>query len=270
MPGGGQRTGSCTAACQLVMLVLTVLTTAKLTVSLVSQVQAESSRTIDATVQVSVCGNNVVEGGEQCDNADLAGKTCISLQYESGTLACTKSCDYDLSRCVPFVNFAGEVLIPAIARQPTPSPQPTLFALPLTTTKSAELAQQNVVATEQLPEVSLQPQPPTNESQVSDDQTAQLPQSLEAVEFRLRSIYELLEVEAVTETNQISQAYLPMLIRNWSQSWRKTTTLARFTTPIEVEQHINKCDVNGDGVCTVEDLSILLYYVSPDSMEQLQ
>lgn len=270
MPGGSQRTGCRLTAYQLIFLGISVLFVTKLVVLNVVQVYAETSRKIDATVQVSVCGNGVVEGGEQCDTADLAGKSCSGLQYESGTLACTKSCDYDLSKCVPFVNFAGEVLIPAIARQSTLIPQLVTQTPLVSATNSADQIQQDMVVSEPEIEMSQQSTPLVNETQVSVNQVTQLSLPPELIELRLRSIFELLEVEAITENNQISQAYLPALVHNWSQSWRKTTTLARFTTPVEVERQIEKCDVNGDGVCTVEDLSILLYYVSPDSTEQSQ
>jgi len=46
-----------------------------------------------------VCGNNIVEAGEQCDGSDLGGKTCVSLGYDSGTLSCKSNCIYDTSDC---------------------------------------------------------------------------------------------------------------------------------------------------------------------------
>lgn len=46
-----------------------------------------------------VCGNGIVETGEDCDGGDLAGATCSSLGFDSGTLACTSSCTFDTSSC---------------------------------------------------------------------------------------------------------------------------------------------------------------------------
>ena len=46
-----------------------------------------------------VCGNGVVETGEQCDGGDLGGATCTSLGFTGGTLACGGSCQYDTSGC---------------------------------------------------------------------------------------------------------------------------------------------------------------------------
>ncbi len=45
------------------------------------------------------CGNGVIDAGEQCDGAKLAGKTCVALGYYSGTLACSKTCAFDVTGC---------------------------------------------------------------------------------------------------------------------------------------------------------------------------
>jgi hypothetical protein len=46
-----------------------------------------------------VCGNGVVETGEQCDGADLSGQTCVGLGQGPGTLRCLQNCTFDLSLC---------------------------------------------------------------------------------------------------------------------------------------------------------------------------
>lgn len=47
------------------------------------------------------CGNGIYDPltGEQCDGSDLAGETCQSLGYKSGSLACELSCTFDVSGC---------------------------------------------------------------------------------------------------------------------------------------------------------------------------
>ncbi len=46
------------------------------------------------------CGDGMLDAGEQCDMADLAGATCESLGYTlGGTLACDGNCDFDTSAC---------------------------------------------------------------------------------------------------------------------------------------------------------------------------
>lgn len=55
----------------------------------------------------AVCGNGVQEPGEQCDGSDLNGQTCQTQGYPSGgTLACSSTCSFDTSGCVP-CRFTG-------------------------------------------------------------------------------------------------------------------------------------------------------------------
>ena len=49
----------------------------------------------------TICGNNIAQPPiEQCDGSDLAGATCITLGYASGTLSCNSSCAFDVSKCM--------------------------------------------------------------------------------------------------------------------------------------------------------------------------
>jgi hypothetical protein len=51
----------------------------------------------------AVCGNVVIESGEQCDGTALGGQTCVSQGYAYGTLACLGSCLFDYSGCGNYV-----------------------------------------------------------------------------------------------------------------------------------------------------------------------
>ncbi|HIH21166.1 MAG TPA: hypothetical protein HA222_00690 [Candidatus Diapherotrites archaeon] len=49
----------------------------------------------------AVCGNGIVETGEQCDGTDLAGQTCQSQGFVGGTLGCNSECAaFDVSQCI--------------------------------------------------------------------------------------------------------------------------------------------------------------------------
>ena len=61
-------------------------------------VSADTSLT-SVTIQISVCGNNLKEAGEQCDGTDLGGATCQSLGYSGGTLSCNPNCTFNTSNC---------------------------------------------------------------------------------------------------------------------------------------------------------------------------
>lgn len=47
------------------------------------------------------CGDGIVSGTEQCDTANLAGKTCTTVPggFTGGTLSCTGSCTFNTSAC---------------------------------------------------------------------------------------------------------------------------------------------------------------------------
>ncbi len=47
------------------------------------------------------CGDESVqeEGGEECDGANLEGRSCVSLGYYGGTLGCASDCSLDLASC---------------------------------------------------------------------------------------------------------------------------------------------------------------------------
>lgn len=45
------------------------------------------------------CGNNVIEGTEECDGTDLGGATCADVGCSAGTVSCTPGCTLDYSAC---------------------------------------------------------------------------------------------------------------------------------------------------------------------------
>ena len=55
---------------------------------------------INASCGPPVCGNGIVEPGEDCDGVELGSETCVDLGFLSGTLACAVDCQFDTSACV--------------------------------------------------------------------------------------------------------------------------------------------------------------------------
>jgi hypothetical protein len=47
----------------------------------------------------AVCGNGVIEDGEQCDGTSLNGQTCVTQGFAKGTLSCTSSCTFSTASC---------------------------------------------------------------------------------------------------------------------------------------------------------------------------
>ncbi|MFA5128105.1 MAG: hypothetical protein WC457_03855 [Patescibacteria group bacterium] len=66
---------------------------------IIQKASAATNSYVNANVEISVCGDGVAEGPEQCDGADMGGGSCASLGYTSGTVSCTIACDYDASLC---------------------------------------------------------------------------------------------------------------------------------------------------------------------------
>lgn len=49
------------------------------------------------------CGNSIIESGEQCDNIQLNGQTCVTQGYDFGSLACTGLCTFDYLGCEDYI-----------------------------------------------------------------------------------------------------------------------------------------------------------------------
>ena len=54
----------------------------------------------NCTTNVNNCGNGLIDGGEQCDGANLNSKSCLTQGFNwGGTLACNSSCLFNTSQC---------------------------------------------------------------------------------------------------------------------------------------------------------------------------
>jgi len=53
----------------------------------------------EASTGISLCGNGVIDQGEECDGSNLAGQTCLSCGYTGGTLSCNSNCTINTSAC---------------------------------------------------------------------------------------------------------------------------------------------------------------------------
>jgi hypothetical protein len=58
------------------------------------------SSTVEASVKISICGNEVVEGGEDCEPTTFTQLSCSDLGYEGGEVYCDNSCSYDTYECI--------------------------------------------------------------------------------------------------------------------------------------------------------------------------
>jgi PGF-pre-PGF domain-containing protein len=65
-------------------------------------------------VTKAVCGNGIIETGEDCDGTQLNGQTCTGLGYTGGTLACSASCKLDKSGCISELPVTADQALTAI------------------------------------------------------------------------------------------------------------------------------------------------------------
>ncbi len=74
-----------------------------------------SAATVNATIKISVCGNYIAEGGEQCDGSDLRGKSCTDLGFDSGIISCSASCTFNTNSCTTSAEASAEAQFTASA-----------------------------------------------------------------------------------------------------------------------------------------------------------
>ncbi|MCX4241760.1 hypothetical protein [Paraliomyxa miuraensis] len=60
----------------------------------------------------TVCGNGVVQQGEECDGGDLDGQSCATLGMGFGPLQCDANCEFDTSSCP---DFGGDCCVAHVA-----------------------------------------------------------------------------------------------------------------------------------------------------------
>jgi hypothetical protein len=53
-----------------------------------------------ACISPSVCGNGIIENGEQCDDGNLNGKTCEDFGLINGILSCSPNCSFNTANCI--------------------------------------------------------------------------------------------------------------------------------------------------------------------------
>lgn len=73
----------------------------------------ESNAQVNINANIpSICGNNVIDSGEECDGSDLGGATCQSRGYSGGTLSCGIGCVFNISSCSSEPTFGGYYMPP--------------------------------------------------------------------------------------------------------------------------------------------------------------
>lgn len=160
---------------------------------------------VSATVKLSVCGDNTVEGSEDCEGSNLNNKTCSSLGYNGGTLSCDIACSFDTSLCA------------------SPSPTPTAAPTATPSTVATTNATVNATAT---PEITTFGPAPT----------------ATPVEPELPITLQIFDISGV---GKILTSDLPTVVGIWVTEWKNTLIqeLQGKTTDIQNRKcDVNKDD----------------------------
>ena len=75
-----------------------------------------------------LCGNGQIDPGENCDGTVMNNATCSGLGYSSGNLACSSTCQFDVSACT------GGTITPTVVASRTSCPAPCGVFFDATTT----------------------------------------------------------------------------------------------------------------------------------------
>jgi hypothetical protein len=194
--------------------------------------QANSSTSINATVRISVCGDGIVEGSEDCEGSDLNSKSCDSLGYSGGSLTCDISCSFDTTSCI----VPPPTPTPTKAPTPTPDPNTEEESSEKTTSQQQSLASPTTTPAAGLPAFfNTQPRrvfPPKLAS------------------FDLNG------------DGRFNDFELRESLGIWVVQWKN------FINNLGVDEEEQSlldedkiCDLNNDQYCDLIDLSVLLYYV---------
>lgn len=196
-------------------------------------VYGATSIDVDAKITISVCGNGVAEGGEDCDTTDLKSATCQGLGYNGGKLACNISCSYDTSVCVA----------PTVTQQ---SVQESKTSIDVTNTSQPQIIQPtvspNIGAT--ITNGLVRPQRIPNNYQPVTPQRP-LPAGLKYFD--------------INNIGKILMRDLSTVVTLWVEEWR--IALKNETNPGSIQNDSSKCDVNRDKQCDLKDFSILMSHI---------
>lgn len=216
----------------LLVLFITLLTTLVMLLRSTS-VYANISDYLNATVKVSICGNDIIEGGEDCEKDNLNNQTCQSIGFGPGTLSCDIACTFDTYGCGPTPTSTPTPI-------PTVTPTPIITLTPTLTSednsddqKSTETTISEKIQSTPTPEITPKPS---------------LPSFLTSFDPNNDGILFIQELFSVT--------------KQWVDGWKEALTENIILDNKSLAQKKDReCDLNSDYRCNLQDFSILMSYI---------
>ncbi len=74
-----------------------------------SSSESSASSSESSSTGADLCGNGVIDAGEDCEGDDLGGMACTDVGYDGGTLGCNAACLFDVFNCEVFVCGNGDI-----------------------------------------------------------------------------------------------------------------------------------------------------------------
>jgi hypothetical protein len=179
---------------------------------------ANVSSPITGSIRLSVCGDGIVEGNEQCEPEYEEIFQCSDIGSYTGETTCDISCEFDMFNCTP--------VIPPVEEPEEP------------TDPGAGGGDETVV-----PPTNVVP--PSTIEVIIEDITTYIKHLL------IPEVYRQFDLN---KDGVLTAEEFNLAIRTWVEGWRY------FNINFPVVSGKDSCDLNGDRICNVVDLSILLYY----------
>jgi hypothetical protein len=85
--------------CKILIFIIAAIIFIPITLSSIHIAYGATNYDVNATVRISICGNGVIEGGEDCEGINLNAKTCQDFKSQGGALSCDISCSFNASQC---------------------------------------------------------------------------------------------------------------------------------------------------------------------------
>jgi len=195
-----------------------------------------STEGIDATVNLSVCGDSVIEGNEDCEGDNLNQQNCVDLGYGGGSLKCDTACEFDVIDCTLIDNSSTTTVDEG--------------------TTTVTEAKGNIVV------------------ETAGSVINNVVEAISRV-FRGVIQEKVLRIFDIDKSGSLETEELRLSVEQWVIAWRKVlevklsqlnqqindqpTSLAQLTR--QNEEDLSKCDINSDEDCNLIDLSIILSFI---------
>lgn len=195
---------------------------------------------VNAQVKISICGNAIIEGGEDCEGSNLNGKACSNLGYATGTLSCDIACTFDTYACSVATLTPTPTTLPSTSNS-TPTNTPT------STADFTILPSSSPTTTQVIPIATSKPLPTSFPSPKPS-----------RLFLNTQSLPVELQMFDIIGSGKLSKETLPTIMQLWINEWKLFVTSSLGKNG---EATSKKCDINHDAICDVRDFSVLMYYI---------